>query len=107
MVPFRVFTLCEATEGTLESEVTESSGLLWSPSSLTARALFPSPAQPPFVGHRVLQSPGVLKTQMEAQKDKNKYKASSGFPLWSSLFREKEVILSKLTYQFAHLAGGN
>lgn len=41
------------------------------------------------------------------EEEESKYKTSSGFPLCSSLFREKEVILLKLTYQCAHLTGGN
>lgn len=57
---------CEATEGTLECEVAQSYGLLWSLIPLMAMALSPSLAQPPFLKHRDVQSPSVLNTQTEA-----------------------------------------
>lgn len=42
-----------------------------------------SPCPLPFPKNRDPLSPSVLKTQRPPQKDKNKYKTSSGFPLWT------------------------
>lgn len=65
---------------TPESAVTRSSGLILEPDPLMVVALFPSIAQPCFLKDGDPHSRRALKTR-KPQKDENKHKTSSGFPL--------------------------